>query len=367
MGSSGSATGAGSGTVVATYGSNTATDTFSNVTWITGSNSNDTMNGGDGNDLFEGRGSNDFLFGGNNNDTLDGGAGSDSLNGGSGVDAASYADAGAGLTASLANPGINTGDAAGDSYFSIESLWGSNFNDTLLGDGGNNTLSGGGGNDVLDGGFGGDTLIGGGGTYAGADFASYASSNFAITASLGNPAGNTGDAAGDTYSAIGGLIGSNFNDSLTGDGNTNFLIGGAGTDSLDGGGGLDFASYLTAGAGLTASLANPGANTGDAAGDSYTPTIEGLAGSRFADTLVGDANNNVLIGEGGGDILNGVGGIDTASYMTAAAGVIADLSFGGFGGDAAGDQYTSIENLDGSGFADQLYGDSGNNTLTGNG
>jgi len=145
-------------------------------------------------------------------------------------------------------------------------------------------------------------------------------------------------------------------------------VGGGGADSLNGGsGGFDFAAYRTSTVGLTASLANPGANTGDAAGDSYL-NISGLAGSQFADTLVGDAGNNVLVGEGGGDILNGVGGNDTASYITAAAGVIADLSAGqGFGGDAGGDQYFGIENLDGSNFADQLYGDGGVNTVIGNG
>jgi len=37
-------------------------------------------------------------------------------------DFASYAHASAGVTVSLANTAINTGDAAGDSYISIRSL-----------------------------------------------------------------------------------------------------------------------------------------------------------------------------------------------------------------------------------------------------
>ena len=55
------------------------------------------------------------------------------------------------------------------------------------------------------------------------------------------PAINTGEAAGDTYVSIEGLLGSNFNDTLIGDANTNILRGGLGADVLNGGGGFDFA------------------------------------------------------------------------------------------------------------------------------
>jgi Ca2+-binding RTX toxin-like protein len=140
------------------------------------------------------------------------------------------------------------------------------------------------------------------------------------------PAFNNGDAIGDTYISIENLEGSFFadqlignnanntidgvegNDSLEGNGGTDILIGGEGADSLDGGDGEDFASYASNG-GLTADLRNPGFNTFQAAGDTYT-SIENIIGTDFGDTLRGDTGDNTLRGNGGNDTLNGAAGAD---------------------------------------------------------
>ena len=61
-------------------------------------------------------------------------------------------------------------------------------------------------------------------------------------------------------------------------------------------------------------------------------------------------------------------GTDTASYWNSTAGIMASLSYGvGAGGDAEGDTYASIENLEGSDYADALVGNDGNNWLGGSG
>jgi Ca2+-binding RTX toxin-like protein len=130
---------------------------------LNGGLGNDRLDGGSGNDLLNGGGGVDDLIGWTGNDVLDGGAAADLLNGGAGVDLASYASSKAGVVASLMNPALNTGDAAGDSYNSVEGLIGSQFDDTLTGNLANNTLRGGIGNDTLSGLFGNDVLAGGAG------------------------------------------------------------------------------------------------------------------------------------------------------------------------------------------------------------
>jgi len=141
----------------------------------------------------------------------------------------------------------NTGGSGSDTLTGIENLIGSGFNDTLTGDGNANTLSGGNGNDTLDGDDGNDTLDGGSGT----DTATYASASSAVTVNLAvSGAQNTGGSGSDTLTGIENLIGSGFNDTLTGDANANTLSGGNGNDTLTGGGGSD--SFLID-ASLTAS------------------------------------------------------------------------------------------------------------------
>ncbi|HKR25247.1 MAG TPA: hypothetical protein VJS15_08315, partial [Allosphingosinicella sp.] len=78
--------------------------------------------GADGNDLIRGYGGNDRLFGSGGNDQLEGGNGVDRLDGGSGSDTASYSDAAKAVIASLGKRWLNTGDAKGDVYVSIENL-----------------------------------------------------------------------------------------------------------------------------------------------------------------------------------------------------------------------------------------------------
>lgn len=149
---------------------------FDNLRGTTGAN---RIEGMANVDYVFGRAGNDTLVGGVGDDVLFGGVGADVLDGGANRDRAQYSESLAALLVDLMNPGLNTGEAAGDSYVSIEDLAGSRFDDTLSGDlgdnrlfgregadrlygrAGNDYLNGGANNDRLDGGLGDDTLRGG--------------------------------------------------------------------------------------------------------------------------------------------------------------------------------------------------------------
>jgi Ca2+-binding RTX toxin-like protein len=259
---------------------------------VLGGAGNDTLRGGVGVDHFEGDADNDTLDGGGGNDSLLGGAGLDTLNGGLGaddldggteVDTASYEGAVGGIVASLADVEANIGEAAGDTYVSIEALIGSAFADTLIGDGGTNTLQGGkgkdhlfggdgaldsllGGNgdDVLDGGTGGDILSG----EAGSDTYIVDSASDLIVESSANT-GSDAVLASTSYALDGAahieliranavalaLTGNGFaqliegsvgKDTLVGGGGADTLIGGAGKDQLTGGAAADRFVFNTA-------------------------------------------------------------------------------------------------------------------------
>jgi serralysin len=138
-----------------------------------------TLSGGTGSDRLYGAGGNDELYGRGGRDVLHGALGADRLDGGTGIDAATYTGAAAAVVADLLSPRLNTGDAAGDLFVSIENLLGGAYgdtlggnkapnvvkgrggNDTLIGRGGNDSLAGGAGDDLLRGGTGQDVLIGG--------------------------------------------------------------------------------------------------------------------------------------------------------------------------------------------------------------
>jgi Ca2+-binding RTX toxin-like protein len=198
----------------------------------------------------------------------------------------------------------------------------------------------------------------------------------------------------DVLSGLAGddtLFGGDGQDALYGGDGGDHLYGGRDGDILDGGAGYDLARYDDASSAVTVNLAT-GVGASAAAGDSYV-SIEGVVGSNFGDLLVGDAGDNVLYGQAGDDtvlggagrnsLYGGAGGdhlysgsgadlmdggddYDLVRYDLAVSGVIVDLSRqGGFGGEANGDVYISIEGAVGSGFADRLTGDATANIIYG--
>ncbi|HEY0291450.1 MAG TPA: calcium-binding protein [Hansschlegelia sp.] len=175
----------------------------------------------------------------------------------------------------------------------------------------------------------------------------------------------------ENLKVLGGL-----NLNLTGDAGDNILSGNAGRNALKGGLGDD--TYYVQNAADTISEAK------GAGYDTVHSTVSFSLAGQYVEHLIldgsaatdatGNTQNNLLSGNGaanlfiggaGADTLEGGGGTDTASYATAAKAVTANLVSGGTSGDAAGDRYSSIENLIGSKYADVLTGDGSVNVLTG--
>ncbi|MGK9232264.1 S8 family serine peptidase [Inquilinus limosus] len=91
-----------------------------------------------------------------------------------------------------------------------------------------------------------------------------------------------------------------------------------------------------------------------------------LTGGSGANKLSGGRGNDILRGGAGADVLDGGAGSDLVSYYYSSVGVAANLATGtGSGGDAEGDTYSGIENVNGSAGADTLTGSDGANVLNG--
>lgn len=331
---------------------------------LSGGAGSDTISGGAGNDTIAGGTGNDQLSGGDGADTfvVEDSFGTDTITGGEGGTDSDTIDAsgmGAGVTvtytgdesgtitdgtdtltfseiehvtttdnADIIDASATTGGVSASAGDGADTVTGGSGDDSLSGDGGDDIITGGAGADTLVGGAGSDTLTGGAGADSldggtGMDYADYSGSSAGVNVDLGTGTYSGGDADGDTGDGIDGIIGSDFNDTLTGfdlentdptDGYTNVFFAGAGNDSLDGAGGAD---ELYGEDGDDTIIGGTGADTiGGGAGDDVIYAAEGdtITGGDGDDTfLITDlgetGSNDIFItgGEGaetGGDTLN---------------------------------------------------------------
>ena len=327
--------------------------TFENVTGsmysdrLTGDHRDNKLDGGAGDDTLKGAGGADKLTGGPGADMLDGGsslsAGADTpdntaddvqhvdwavyrtMKASSGMDLMPGMD---GVTVNLADGKGTAGDAAGDSLVDIELVWGSKGDDIFIASAGVDMIHG-------------DT---------GSDTISYEESGSAVTVNLatdqpsaefdGDPSDDLSDlgtaiavvangansgednaAAGDRIGGFENVIGSAYNDAITGNSvatatdpsnangetapTTNKLDGGAGNDVITGGAGNDM-----------------------------------LMGGSGRDTLIGGDGGDTLTGGSGDDDLTGGSGADTFVFTAedkSDVDTILGFSHTGDGGSAEGD------------------------------
>ena len=346
------------------------TDTFRNITHVTGDGGNladeiilaegllvtTSLHGGTGNDVLSGGDlrdtlygerdndvlfgylGNDQLFGGLGDDFMNGGAGADTLNGGDGTDRVSYNGSNAGVTVNLTTGTVTGGHATGDVLTSIESIDGSNFNDTLRGGQGalGGSLFGFGGDDILTTGAAPSMLSGGDG-------------NDRLTAS-GNGHTLVGGLGNDTYVVLSGTGVLLSEDLLNDVRSANSAIGGidrvetwidlnlsTGDATIENIVLFNNATIVTGNAGANTITGNTRDNR--LFGWNGRDTIFGGIGD---DTVDGDSGNDLVYGDAGDDTVYGDTGND---FLYGGDGN--DLLFGGTGNDrlegGAGDDFFSYE------------------------
>ena len=344
------------------------TDTLIDIERAEGSEFNDTLRGDDQRNNLEGEGGDDLLEGRGGRDNFAGHAGNDTIDGGADVDSVYYDESPTGVDVDLAAGTANDGFGTVDTLISIEEIDGSEFADTLRGSDGENFIDGRAGDDLLEGrggefdtfrgSQGNDTIDGGDGD----DRVEYhrdaeRGGGAAVTVNLETGTATDGFGNTDTLISIENVRGTEFGDTLIGNGDDNYIEGEAGDDSLVGNDGRDTfegnAGNDTIDGGASLQDFNGGdrarydrdeqdggfqgidadLNTGlviDPFGDTDTLiSIEEIEATNFDDTIIGSAEderfygndgNDLLIGNDGNDFLSGRDGDDTLD--------------GGIGGDS---------------------------------
>jgi Ca2+-binding RTX toxin-like protein len=224
-------------------------DEVVNAEWLIGSDHDDVLIGSNlVYDVIYGAGGNDMIDALDGDDAMAGGAGDDQIDGGDGFDFIAdwsladiygLAPVDGPLTVDLV-AGTLTGNGS-DTLAGIEGSRGSPGNDVMIGDDGDNdfvallegddTVDAGGGSDIVDGGAGADDLDGGSGT----DLLGNLDAADGMTIDLG--AGTTSH--GDAFSNFENVIGTFFDDVISGDGGPNVIEGADGADTISGLGGDD--------------------------------------------------------------------------------------------------------------------------------
>lgn len=214
---------------------------------VSGSMLANVITGTDNNDyLYTGFGA-DSVQAGLGNDQIFGSAGADTINGGDGHDTLRFEYSNTAVTVNLLLGQGSGGDADGDRYFGIESVYGSQAGDTIIfgtvgsyaaAQGGNDTIIGGASTDVIVGGAGADSMDGG----AAMDYVDYRDSPDWVHVDLKQNivyGGANSHANGDVIVNFECVLGSAHNDTIIGDDNFNVLRGELGNDTITGGKGND--------------------------------------------------------------------------------------------------------------------------------
>ena len=410
---------------------------------------------GDGDDVIAnmegliGSAQGDILFGSDRADLIDSGLGDDDVNAGAGEDTVIYRggfdiyDGGAGFdtldlsalgVAVYVQEGVVATDGDGTApdvnggapftelmqYVRFENFVGTVFDDILFGDARDNRFADGLGDDTVFGLGGNDLFTYAGGSDAwdggdGQDTVNFINFGAAVSVSIAG-AGGSGEAETSdgatvefasarsiaTLAGMEHVVGTRFDDILTGSTGANILSGDAGDDRIDGGlgdddlfggAGIDTVAFLGASGAVTVDLRIETRQDTGGSGRDIIAGFENITGSVFADLLIGTDDDNVIDGFFGDDeiralggndtilltegdhIVDGGSGTDTVDMSRNELGLAASIHLGFGQADymqadltlVGAGRLTSIENAIGTGLRDFLIGSDGANMLEGGG
>lgn len=349
---------------------------------VVGTSTDDVLTGNSRSNDLAGGGGHDEINGGAGDDRLSGGAGNDTLSGGAGNDTYWYAETSFGndsltdsagdsdtldfssftrpVTLSLGNTATQTIEGASQlnltSATAFENLLGTRFKDVLTGNSLDNLLSGGGGDDSLNGAAGNDRLVGGAGndtfvftgTALGNDVIVEDAARDTDTLDFGNLGGNVAielkltspqeigagllGLALSSSTGIENVIGSAYDDVITGNSRNNVFYGGAGNDTLG-----------------DPSCGCGGASQDTLYGGDGNDTLYGyggadqLHGGAGDDVLFGGDGDDSLAGDEGDDELNGELGNDTYAFAGSGLGLDTVIELSNAGSDTLDLSRLSIE------------------------
>lgn len=146
---------------------------------------------------------------------------------------------------------------------------------------------------------------------------------------------------------------------LNGGNGDDTLRGGSESDLLDGGNGND---ELTGGAGNDILWGNVN-DTVFRAFSEENLEWDILYGGKGNDTLYGGVGDDWLVGGEGADSLDGGAGYDIVSYETSEEGILLNMTTGEASGEATGDVFNAIEQIDASPYDDTIVGSVSNDII----
>ncbi len=320
----------------------------------------DVLSGTFQDDYIHGGGGNDTIYGSENDDILDGGEGKDVADFSAYLDSLIFEiDTKPSQAEYIGSASEGMLSLTESEMFNIEQITGTLQNDDfrIIHIHNNLTLDGGGSNsDRLsfeD--FSQSVVVSLTGELVYVNGESMAVKNFEhVIGSMYND-GLTGNSAANTLEGGEGedyLVGEAGNDSLDGGDEDDVLNGGGGINTLNGGAGNDLADLSSYDHAVSVNLANPTLST------DVLIDIESLVLTQYNDRGIGDGNDNRLSGIGGRDTLSGGAGKDTL-----VGGEGRDFLLGGDDADILdGDDQND---LFGGGDSDQMWGGKGADTLLG--